>query len=206
MAEHLQELSKDKLMYWALDRLSPIGGMDPVIKGTPKITNVPDGKAIEFSGNGDGLFFRENPLDGLKEFTIELRFRPDKGGLPEQRFFHFGYATGNRVLFETRLTESGKWFLDTFVASGESECTLFNSDFLHPVDYWYHLALSCDGSEQVNYVDGQVEQRGTTSFKPIDGGELSIGVRLNQVCWFNGAIAEVSISPKSLEPADFSLL
>lgn len=193
-------------MYSALDRLDSIGGMIPIVEGSPKIIDVEDSKAIEFSGFGDGLFFKENPLIGFEEFTIELRFRPASGGLSEQRFFHLGYVTGNRVLFETRKIKSGEWFLDTFIASGNSECTLFNRDFLHSTDTWYHLALSCDGSEQINYVDGRPEQRGTILFEPLRGGQLSIGARLNRICWFKGAIAEFSISSKSLKPAEFMLL
>lgn len=199
-------VNKDKSMYWSLQSLDSIGGMVPVLKGSPEVANLENTKAIQFSGLGDGLFFQENPLKGLEEFTVELRFRPEKGGLPEQRFLHFGYPTRDRVLFETRLTESGDWFLDTFIASGKSESTLFNNGFLHSTDRWYHLALSCDGSEHINYVDGVEEQRGAIMFQAMKGGEMSIGVRLNQICWFKGALAQLSITSKSLKPTEFLLI
>ena len=63
--------------------------------------------AIEFDGVRDALFVGTNPLAGLEAFTIELDFRPDEGGLAEQRFLHLGEANGDRVLFETRLTGDG---------------------------------------------------------------------------------------------------
>ncbi len=46
-------------MYSALDRLDSIGGMIPVVEGSPKIIDVEDSKAIEFSGFGDGLFLKK---------------------------------------------------------------------------------------------------------------------------------------------------
>ncbi|MCY3790938.1 MAG: hypothetical protein OXH63_19355 [Gemmatimonadetes bacterium] len=94
------------------------------------------------------MFIGTNPLAGLEAFTIELDFRPDEGGLAEQRFLHLGEADGDRVLFETRLTGTGHWYLDTFISSGDSDRALLNEGHLHPVGEWYHLALTCDGRDE----------------------------------------------------------
>ena len=61
-------------MYSALDRLDSIGGMIPVVEGSPKIIDVEDSKAIEFSGFGDGLFFKDsfNSLFLIKLFILKL--------------------------------------------------------------------------------------------------------------------------------------
>ena len=190
---------------WNLERLDRVAGLAVAATGAPRVVGCPYGRAVEFDGVADSLMVGANPLAGLQQFTVEVVFRPDAGGLSEQRFLHMGQAEGDRVLFETRLTTAGDWFLDTFINSADQGCTLLNRDFLHPVGRWYHLAMSCDGGEQVNYVDGQLEQRGQIRYAPVDGGRTSIGVRLNQVCWFKGAIHQVRITPRVLQPADFAL-
>ncbi len=190
---------------WQLDSIERLGAIALRAEGQPRLVEAPRGRAVEFAGASDGLFAQVNPLEGLQAFTIEILFRPDPGGLAEQRFFHAGSASGDRALFETRLNSSGEWYLDTFISSGDSHCTLLNEGFLHPLGRWYHLAMSCDGSEQINYVDGHLERRGPVDLTPMDAGELSIGVRLNRVCWFKGAIAEVHLTASAVGPEHFSL-
>ena len=162
---------------------------------------------MAFDGARDGLFAQTNPLAGMKAFTVEIVFRPDRGGLKEQRFFHVGQAHCDRVLFETRLTADDQWYLDTFICSNDSDCTLLNKEFFHPLGAWYHLAMSCDGQEQINYVNGIQENRGPINFAPMDDtGGLSVGVRLNRICWFFGAISEVHLTADAIGPEEFCLL
>ena len=55
--------------------------------------------------------------------------------------------------------------------------------------------MSCDGQQQINYVNGIQENRGPINFALMeDTGALSVGVRLNHVCWFLGAISEVHLT------------
>ncbi|MFT5091060.1 MAG: hypothetical protein ACI8PG_005444 [Planctomycetota bacterium] len=185
-------------IYWNLESIERMGNLPLNTAGTPRVIDSPHGKAVEFGGEADALFSQSNPLQGLAQFTLEILFCPAAGGLREQRFFHAGQVHGERVLFETRLTGDGYWYLDTFISSGESSCTLLNEGFLHPVDQWYYLAMSCDGQEQVNYVNGSQEQCAAVDFVEQGEGALSIGVRLNEVCWFKGAIAAVRLTPIAL--------
>lgn len=194
---------KYRTTVWELDNLDRIGDCELTVTGAPEVIEFPLGRAVEFDGVGDSIFLDGNPLAGLAEFTVEVMFRPDAGGLPEQRFLHMGEVNGDRLLFETRLTGDGNWFLDTFIHSGEAGRTLFNERFLHPVGEWYHLAVTCDGREQVNFVDGRMEQRGSIDYVPAATGRTSIGVRLNQVCWFKGAIHKVRIAAGVLGPDEF---
>ena len=69
---------------WQFDRLDKIGGHPVTVVGHPKVI----GKAIEFDGQGDALFLDVHPLAGAAQFTLEVIFRPDRGGRAEQRFFH----------------------------------------------------------------------------------------------------------------------
>ena len=188
---------------WELDSIEAVGGYPIDVDGRPVVVDGPYGSAIEFNGAGDALFVEANPLAGLEAFTVEMVFRPDAGGLPEQRFFHVGEVNGDRVLFETRLTEDGHWYLDTFISSGDSNRPLLNESHLHPVGQWYHLALTCDGQQEVNYVNGIQEASGSIDFVPLAGGQTSIGVRLNRVCWFRGAIGRIRFSAGVLDPDEF---
>jgi hypothetical protein len=189
-----------------LDRMDRIGGHPVTVLGAPRLARGPHGPAVEFDGGADGLQLPVNPLAGLSSFTVEALFRPDPGGLPEQRFLHLGTAHGDRTLLETRLTADGHWFLDTYIHSAAAEGTLLNQGFLHPLGRWYHLALAFDGTDQANYVDGRLERRSALPYVPAGGGQTSIGVRLNQVCWFRGAIGTIRITPRALGPEHFLLL
>ena len=188
---------------WELDNLQALADYRLDVSGQPTVIDGPYGKAIEFDGVQDALFVGSNPVAGWQALTVEVVFRPDAGGLPEQRFFHLGEVNGDRVLFETRLTEDDQWYLDTFISSGESSRPLLNESHLHPVGQWYHLAMTCDGREEINYVNGVKEANGPIDFASLNGGETSIAVRLNRVCWFKGAIGRIRYTDRVLSPDEF---
>src|SRR6267378_6036748 len=94
---------------WTFDRLDKIGGHPTTILGHPSVIRTPLGKAVQFNGVDDALFVDSHPLAAAETFTWEVIFRPDRGGAPEQRFFHLqerdpktGVDTENRLLFEIR--------------------------------------------------------------------------------------------------------
>src|SRR5688572_21927641 len=72
---------------WTFDNLSRIGGLVPKVEGQPKLVNSPVGKAVQFNGKNDALFFADRPLVDAKTFTIEAIIRPE-GGDFEQRWMH----------------------------------------------------------------------------------------------------------------------
>jgi hypothetical protein len=188
---------------WNIDNLESIAGHAVTVVGSPKVIDAPKGKAVQFSGDGDALFLDAGPLRGWPEFTWEVLFRPDADGLGEQRFFHIQeIASQNRVMYETRLF-GDRWFLDTFIKSGDSEQPLGTTDFLHPVGRWFHAALVCDGESMAHYVDGVREFLKPIRFAPMDEARVSIGCRINQVCWFKGAVRMARFSPRALKPEGF---
>jgi hypothetical protein len=77
---------------WRFDNLTSIGGHTVTVVGTPRVVETETGKAVEFNGATDGLFFDVNPLAGLAQFTVEIEFQPAPGGAEEQRFVHFQEA------------------------------------------------------------------------------------------------------------------
>lgn len=189
---------------WKLDRLDSIGGAKTTVLGKPKLIDTPQGKALEFNGTDDGLLIESNPLAGLKEFTAEVIFRPHLDGLKEQRFIHMQEEkSDNRLMFETRLTDDKKWFLDSHITSGQGNFTLFAEKSLHPVGGWYHAAIVVDGKTMRHFVNGVEELSTKIEYLPQSAGRTSLGVRQNKVFWFKGAIRELRVTPRALEPKEF---
>jgi hypothetical protein len=197
----------DEPVVWDVDRLDRLGGHQTTVVGEPKVIETKDGKAVQFGGKGDALFLEANPLAGLKQFTVEVIFQPQADGPKEQRFLHF-QETGseNRLLFETRLTDDGQWFLDTYVKSGEHDATLFAEKSLHKIGPWYHAAVVVDGKTMRHFVNGQEELKADLPFEPLGPGQTSLGVRINKVFWYKGAVRQIKITPRALTPEEFAAL
>lgn len=194
---------------WRFDRLDRIGGHPTQVLGHPQIIETPYGKAVEFNGVDDAIFVPNHPLAGASTYTWEVIFRPDPGGAPAQRFFHLqeqdsatGQDTGNRMLFEIRIVD-GQWCLDSFASSGASNRTLLNCKLLHPLGKWYRVTAVYDGRTLRNYVGDELQGEGPLDLKPQLAGHSSIGVRINKVYWFKGAVLMARFTPRALKPSDF---
>jgi hypothetical protein len=192
---------------WRVDALDAIGGHPVTVLGTPRLVDVGDARAVELDGVDDGLELPVHPLAGAAAFTIEAVFRPDAGGEREQRFLHLQEEQSeDRVLLEIRIAGGGdSWFLDTFVKSQDESYTLFAKGYEHPVGPWYHAALVVDGGEMRHYVDGKRELAREIDFRAQRAGRTSIGMRINRVSWFKGAIRELRFTPRALDPEEFQL-
>jgi hypothetical protein len=189
---------------WQLDNLEEVGGYPLSVEGDPTVIATPHGKALEFDGVDDGIFLDVHPLAGLSTFTVEVIFSPYKGGEPEQRFFHMQeIPSQERVMFETRLVDGDLWFLDTFVFSGKQKIPLYAEDNRHALDKWYHAAIVVDEGSFMHFVNGERELSEALRFEPQRAGRTSLGVRLNKVNWFKGAIRTVRITPRALSPEEF---
>jgi len=194
---------------WRFDQLDTIDGHPTHVLGHPQLIETPYGKAVQFNGVDDGLFVDNHPLAGASAYTWEVIFRPDADGAEAQRFFHLqeqdpasGKDTNNRMLFEIRIVD-GQWCLDSFASSAESNRTLLNCKLLHPLGKWYRVTAVYDGKTLRNYVDDEVQGEGPLDLKPQMPGHSSIGVRINKVYWFKGAILMARMTPRALQPDEF---
>jgi hypothetical protein len=187
---------------WTFDRLDRVGGHPTTVMGSPRIVVTPIGRVTEFDGIDDALFVDVHPLAGATTFTWEAIFRPD-GGDREQRWFHL-QETGseNRMLFEIRVV-GDRWFLDSFNFSTTGSATLMNKNSLHPLGAWYHVAAVYDGKVFTNYVNGVKDGAAEVELSPQGSGRSSIGVRINQVYFFKGAIHSARFTRRALSPAAF---
>jgi hypothetical protein len=187
---------------WTFDRLDRLGGHQTDVLGSPRVVDTPVGKAVEFDGVDDALFVEVHPLAGAETFTWEAIFRPD-GGQTAQRWFHLQESgTENRLLFEIRVV-GGQWYLDSYGHSGDAQSALMNRDRLHPLGMWYHVAAVYDGREFRNYVNGIQEGAAEIRFAPQRPGRSSIGVRINRVDYFKGAIHLARFTRRALPPSEF---
>ncbi len=188
---------------WGFSRLDSLGGNKTTLVGQPQLIDTPNGKAVEFDGQS-GLFLDINPLVGLKQFTAEVVFQPYAAGAKEQRFIHFQEeGSENRLLFEIRLIDDNRWFLDTFIKSGDGNFTLYAERFPHAIGAWHHAAVVMDGTTMRHYVNGVEEMSTPITFTPQKQGRTSIGVRMNRVSWFTGAVHRVRVTPRVLMPPEF---
>lgn len=189
---------------WRLDNLETIAGYPVTVEGAPKVIDTPNGQAVEFDGIDDGIFLDVHPLAGLTTFTVEVIFKPYKGGAPEQRFFHMQEdPSEERVMFETRLVDGDLWFLDTFIYSGDQKIPLYAIDNKHEVDSWFHAAIIVNEDSFKHFVNGKEELSEQIHFEVQGSGRTSLGVRLNKVNWFKGAIRTARFTPRVLAPEEF---
>ena len=201
----------DDQTVWTFDRLSDIGGVATTAEGAPTLVDSPWGQAVKFDGVDDGLFLDTHPLAGAATWTIEALFRPD-GGAFEQRFMHLAEteypkanepAVGTRFLFEIRVVEN-EWYLDAFTKGPTYNHTLIFPEKRFPLGRWYHVAQTYDGVTYRSFVDGVLQGEAPLAFTPQGPGRSSVGVRMNKVSWFNGAIREARFTPRGLTPDQFT--
>jgi len=177
------------------------GKWDCELVGAPKVT--PDGSAVQFGGQGDGLLVTPNPLKGLARFTVEARVRPAVDGGAEQRFVHFQDEAAHRALIELRMDPPrGDWSLDTHLfRDAAMKHTLLDRALVHSAGTWHWVALSYDGRTMRQYVDGHPEGEAEVDFPTLGEGRFSLGMRQDKRSWFKGEISELRVCDEAL-PAD----
>jgi len=196
---------------WTFDNLQQIGGRPVTLEGQPKLVDSPWGSAVAFDGQADAIFIDEHPLAGAATFTFEALFRPD-GGAFEQRWFHLeshqrppapAGKGSTRMLFEIRVVEN-QWYLDAFTIGEGYRQALIVPEKRFPLGQWYHVAQTYDGEQYSSYVNGELQAQAAMSFTPQGPGQASVGVRMNRVSYFNGAVREARFTHQALSPAQFT--
>ncbi|MEO9476201.1 MAG: LamG domain-containing protein [Cyclobacteriaceae bacterium] len=172
------------------------------IKGDPRVVETSYGQSVYFDGVDDAIFSADMPLDSLEAFTIEMIFYPDTAGSFEQRVVHIGEVFEGRMLMEIR-AEDDQWYFDGFVSSAGNNKALIDETLTHPLGQWHHVALVVTPEVLQTYVNGTLELEEPYTYKGIQTGSSSIGVRRNEISWFKGMIHRIRISPVPLAPSAF---
>jgi len=216
-AEALAQQSQD--VVWQFDRLDSIGGNPAHVDGQPKIIATPAGKAVLFDGVHDGLFIDKHPLAGFSQFTFEALVRPD-GGDPAQRWFHLAETdpkTGldattepnnptadknARFTFELRV-DGDRCYFESFTHGPTYQSALIDKTKTHPLGQWYVVTQTYDGQTHRSFVNGVLEKEGPLAYQPQGPGHSSVGVRINHVSYFKGAVMRAHFVPRALAPSEF---
>ncbi|HVG26083.1 MAG TPA: LamG domain-containing protein [Acidobacteriaceae bacterium] len=207
---------------WRFDNLSKVGNAQVTTVGNPQVVDTPIGKAIHFEGHGntepanpnsgnptgDALLLNAAPLSGAATYTFEVLFRPSSQGAPAQRFFHQqDLNSQSRRMFEIRI-RGNQWCLDTVgVDAGprpEQQGILLACDpaHLHPLDRWYTIAATYDGTTLRSYVNAELQGEVPVTLAPLPPGSTSVGTRINKRDFFTGDVFSARFTPRALSPAD----
>ena len=196
---------------WTFDRLSDVGGHPTTIEGAPTLIDTAAGKALLFDGADDVMFVANHPLAGAGAFTIEAVFRPD-GGAFEQRWLHLaeadpanGDAQSPRTLFEVRVVDDA-WYLDSFTTGPGYNKALVVPELTFPVGRWYAVQQTFDGKIYRSFVNGVLQAEAELDYKPQGPGRTAIGMRVNKITPFKGAVLNARFSPRALAVAEFTPL
>lgn len=198
---------------WSFDSLQRIGGLRPVVEGDPKVVRTRLGRAVQFDGQDDVLFIGRHPLAGASRFTFEAIFRPD-GGAFEQRWFHLESDEGplvkpgtgsTRMLFEIRVVDQ-QWYLDAFIKGPGYSQVLIVPEKRFAVGRWYHVAQTFDGTTYRSFVNGMLQAEAKVAFVAQGPGRSSVGMRMNRVNPFRGAVRQASfLRHEARGPGAFAL-
>ena len=173
------------------------------IAGNPELITAPYGNAVYFDGVDDAFFLNQNPLNNLKEFTVEMIFKPATQSNFEQRILNIGEVSGDRMLLEIRAVDN-YWYFDGYAASNGNKLALIDEERLHELNQWYHVAFVVTPNALATYVNGTLELEAPFPFKPIGSGSTSIGTRLNKRSYFKGTIYKIKITPNKINPDLFN--
>jgi hypothetical protein len=202
---------------WRVNNITNIGGHPVTVRGNPRVVRTPYGDGVRFNGVNDGLMVPNNPLAGMSNFTAELIFKHDPLTVPTAnapRIVHIqtpgNSAAQHRFTFETRVvtnTTPHTFHLDSFLRFGDatdSRKTLFNDKFLHPVGEWSHMAVTYDGTNFCNYLDGQLELCDQVKGMIFaTNGVTWIGQRANHVNYFEGEVRVLRFTPRVVATTEF---
>jgi hypothetical protein len=204
---------------WQFDRLDNIGGNRAHVDGQPKIITTAAGKAVLFDGVHDGLFIDKHPLAGFPQFTFEALVRPD-GGDPAQRWFHLAETdpkTGldatvdannptadknSRFTFELRV-DGDRCYFESFAYGPGYRSALIDKTKTHPLGQWYVVTQTYDGQAHRSFVNGVLEKEAPIAYVPQGPGHSSVGVRINHVSYFKGAVMRAHFAPRALPSSEF---
>jgi hypothetical protein len=75
---------------------------------------------------------------------------------------------------------------------------------LHLVGRWHHVAQTFDATTYRSYVDGALQDEAPLPFTPQPAGRSSVGVRINRVSYFHGALREACFTDRALSPSQFA--
>jgi DNA-binding beta-propeller fold protein YncE len=95
-------------------------------------------------------------------------------------------------------TSAGKAVLFDGVHDG-----LFIETKTHPLGHWYVVTQTYDGQTHRSFVNGVLEKEGPLAYMPQGPGHSFVGLRINHVSHFKGAVMRAHFAPRALASSEF---
>lgn len=188
---------------WRLDQLPAPAEPQATLFGSPLPTPTERGPALRFNGQSDGLILHAPTCLDQPAFTLEALFMPIPGGPDEQRFVHVQADNADsRALLELRTAGPDHWYADVFLGCNGREQFLNDPALLHSMNQWHTLALICDGRFIQQWVNGRPELNADFPADPLGPCSIALGMRINQIWWFNGLLHTVRLTHRPLPRQD----
>ncbi|MFB6340796.1 LamG-like jellyroll fold domain-containing protein [Saccharicrinis sp. FJH62] len=191
---------------WKFDNLSTVGGVSVTPEGNPELISINTAQAVLFDGVEDRIVVDANPLIGMDEFTFEVVFRIDRGGIEEQKFVHMQASPDIRILFEIQFENDSMWYMENYIQTGSGESQnihLMDPVKLHKADRWYHAAVVYKDKKFIQYINYKGENTGYLDWVKPEDGAVSVGARMNQTNYMTGAVREIRFADVALDSSQF---
>ncbi|TXS49081.1 sialidase [Streptomyces sp. t39] len=191
----------------------PVGAYrdDAAVHGGAALTPRGSGTAIALDGQDDHLRLSSCSPDldlSAGDFTVTAHFRHTESDGAQPIFWAYGNGTGAQQVFlkaerdAARGTEALRG-----VVSGSGGYTEARLDSSYRDGQWHHVALVREGESLRLTVDGAttaIASGGTGDVSPDGPYDIHLGTRPDRLEHFSGAIDDVRVYNKALDPTQIS--
>lgn len=199
---------------WHLDNLKEISGHKVTFTGSPVVVQTDFGAAMQFNGVKDKILVDSNPIGDVKEFTVEMVFKPDAAfsSNSDPRFLHIQDPNDpleKRVMMELRIDAKNQCYLDGYIKTDKANLTLIDATLTHPTGVWHHAAITYANDTLTTWFNGKKELSGRVLFGQAilnTGGKTSLGARMNDRNYYKGLIKAIKVTRKAIAPDQFFYL
>ena len=192
---------------WTLDNTGTIGGHTPAVSGAPTVTSTPVGTSLCFNGTDDGLLFSNNPIQAMRQFTIQILIDPQLSAGTKPRLLHIGdpNTPNDRMTIQLWPATGGDWYM---VAGFSWKGTVTNVDtsaVAHPSGQWYWLALTYDGQAARLYVNGVLEATSANfTYGPMVAASTSVAMRQSNENFLDGCLRSMDFYASALSASQLN--
>jgi hypothetical protein len=182
---------------WPIDNVNKIGGYTAKYAGAPTVTDGGGSKEMCFNGK-DALVIPVNPLAEQGGFSVEVFFKPARGGGGTQTVIHMEDAMGDgRLFLEVHASPDGSWQPRATVRNKIDQVKLEPKINL-PKDTWYWMSITFGDGLLRLFVNGKQEAESKMSLIPMNQGNMAIGTRLHFANWLKGCVKEIRLANGAL--------
>jgi hypothetical protein len=176
-------------------------GNDGTLMNGPTWVDGKIGKALSFDGIDDYVEIPDSP---------ELRLNESKGLTITLWFYRTSYPQYDNVLVSKQVYPGWAEYQLDLINTGDLEFKTWDSGYnavigsvsVPDANEWYHVAYVMNGTQWDFYVNGMLENSGTTSYDLyISNSNLTIGKDVGAAA-FNGTIDEVKVYDRTLSAGE----